>query len=72
VGLTKAGIAAAAGATVDIEIPSSRDVPISLNEGRPLLSDNPRSPVARHLAELVERIANGNGHSAPPGRGGGS
>jgi pilus assembly protein CpaE len=72
VGLTKAGIAAAAGSTVDIEIPSSRDVPISLNEGRPLLSDNPRSPVARHLAELVERIANGNGHSAPPGRGGGS
>ena len=72
VGLTKAGIAAAAGAAVDIEIPSSRDVPISLNEGRPLLSDNPRSPVARHIAELVERIAGGNGHSAPPGRGGGS
>lgn len=72
VGLTRAGIAAAAGATVDIEIPSSRQVPISLNEGRPLLSDNPRSPVARHLAELVERIAKGSVHNAPPGRGGGS
>ncbi len=72
VGLTKAGIAAAAGTTVDIEIPSSRHVPLSLNEGRPLLSDNPRSPVARHLAELVERIANGNGNGAPAGRGGGS
>ena len=72
VGLTRAGITAAAGTTVDVEIPSSRDVPVSLNEGRPLLSDNPRSPVARHLAELVERIANGNGHGAPAGRGGGS
>jgi pilus assembly protein CpaE len=71
VGLTKAGIAAAAGTTVDIEIPSSRQVPLSLNEGRPLLSDNPRSPVARHLTELVERIANGSGN-APAGRGGGS
>jgi pilus assembly protein CpaE len=71
VGLTKAGIAAAAGTTVDIEIPSSRHVPVSLNEGRPLLSDNPRSPVARHLAELVERIASSNGNSAAARRGGG-
>jgi pilus assembly protein CpaE len=70
VGLTKAGIAAAAGTTVDVELPSSRDVPLSLNEGRPLLFDNPRSPVARQLAALVERIVNANGGSAPGGRGG--
>ncbi len=47
VGLTKAGVAAAAGLTIDLELPSSRHVPVSLNEGRPLLSDNPRSPAAR-------------------------
>jgi len=72
VGLTKAGIAAAAGAAIDLELPSTRDVPLSLNEGRPLLLDNPRSPVARRLAELVERIANAPGGSAQNGRGGDS
>lgn len=65
VGLTKSGIAAAAGAAIDIELPSCRQVPLSLNEGRPLISDNPRSPAARSLSELVERIAN-----APRGRSG--
>lgn len=72
VGLTKSGIAAAAGAAIDLELPSSRDVPMSLNEGRPLVSDNPRSPTARRLAELVERIVNAPGGSAQGGRGGDS
>jgi len=70
VGLDKAGIAAAAGVAVDLELPSSRHVPLSLNEGRPLLSDNPRSPASRRLAELVERIINTPGSSALNGRGG--
>lgn len=74
VGLTKAGIAAAAGLPIDLELPSSRHVPVSLNEGRPLLSDNPRSPAARRLAELVDHIAsangNANGNKAQNGRGG--
>jgi pilus assembly protein CpaE len=76
VGLTKSGIAAAAGTTIDLELPSCRQVPLSLNEGRPLLTDNPRSPAARRLAELVERIIeapgyNGNGNgNGNGGRGG--
>ncbi len=70
VGLTKSGIAAAAGTAIDLEIPSSRHVPLSLNEGKPLLLDNPRSPVARSLAELVERIVKAPGGGAPAGRGG--
>lgn len=69
VGLTKAGVAAAAGLPIDLELPSSRHVPISLNEGRPLLSDNPRSPAARRLAELVDHMTSANGNKAQ-GRGG--
>jgi pilus assembly protein CpaE len=67
VGLTKAGVAAAAGLTIDLELPSSRHVPVSLNGGRPLLLDNPRSPAARRLAELVERIASANGKASANG-----
>jgi len=71
VGLTKAGIAAAAGLPIDLELPSSRHVPVSLNEGRPLLSDNPRSPAARRLAELVDHVASVNGNNKTQnGRGG--
>lgn len=70
VGLTKAGIAAAAGLPIDLELPSSRHVPVSLNEGRPLLSDNPRSPAGRRLAELVEHLVGTNGNKAHTGRGG--
>ena len=70
VGLTKAGIAAAAGLPIELEVPSSRHVPTSLNEARPLVTDNPRSPAARPLAELVERIYSVNGNKAQVGRGG--
>lgn len=70
VGIDKAGVAAAVGLSVDLELPSSRHVPLSLNEGRPLLSDNPRSPTSRRLAELVERIINTPGSTALNGRGG--
>lgn len=70
VGLTKAGISAAAGLPIDLELPSSRHVPVSLNEGRPLLSDNPRSPAARRLAELVDHVVSANGNKAHNGSGG--
>jgi len=70
VGLTKSGIAAAAGLAIELEVPSSRHVPTSLNEARPLITDNPRSPAARPLAELVERMYSVNGNMAQVGRGG--
>ena len=71
VGLHKDDVAAAAGISIDLEIPSSRHVPISLNEGRPLMAGNLRSPVARRLAHLVERFV-GAPATGPGGRGGGS
>jgi pilus assembly protein CpaE len=70
VGLDKSDVVAAAGIAIDLELPSSRHVPLSLNEGRPLLSDNPRAPAARRLAELVERIITAPGSAALNGHGG--
>ena len=70
VGLNKPDVFATAGMPIDLELPSSRHVPLSLNEGQPLLSDNPRSPAARRLAELVERIINVPGSKVLNGHGG--
>lgn len=42
---------------VDVEIPISKQVPVSLNEGVPLILSNPRSPVTRKVWDLVERVA---------------
>lgn len=41
---------------VDTAIPSSRLVPLSLNRGRPVYLEDPRSPVGRAVEELAERV----------------
>lgn len=56
VGLQVNEVAAAAGMPVDIRIPSSRLVPISINEGRPIFLSRPRSPVSRRIADLAGRL----------------
>ena len=57
-GLTVAGFAEEAVALpVLCAIPSSRDVPLSLNLGTPVVRSNPRSPVARQLQQLAAHYA---------------
>lgn len=56
VGLDKDEVAAAAGMAIEMEIPSSRHVPISLNQGMPLVLAEPKSPVARRISQLVDRL----------------
>lgn len=56
VGLSMPQVLGQGGITVDIEIPSSKQVPVSLNEGVPLILSNPRSPVTKKVWELVERL----------------
>jgi pilus assembly protein CpaE len=56
-GLTIGAIEAAVGVSVDVAIPSSRSVPLSLNKGEPLLESDPRSPVSLAIAQLVHRLA---------------
>lgn len=66
VGLSKEDVATAAGMEFSAEVPSSRSVPLSINQGRPLILSNPKAPFSRRISELAERLENGRG-PAPPG-----
>lgn len=57
VGMDTANIEAVLGMAIDVSVPSSRLVPLSSNEGTPLLDGPVRSPVARSLGQLVARFA---------------
>jgi pilus assembly protein CpaE len=57
VGLDLDDVQAIIGMPVDVAVPSTRAVPLSLNQGTPVIESEPRSPVARQLAGLVERFA---------------
>ena len=57
VGLRVVDVAATAGIEIDVQIPSSRHVPVSVNEGRPITISRPRSAVSKRLIQLAQRIA---------------
>ncbi|MFP3902106.1 MAG: CpaE family protein [Acidimicrobiia bacterium] len=60
VGIEPADVEAALGITVDAAVPSSRTVPLSMNQGRPLVLDDPASAVARELTNLALRFVPGD------------
>ncbi len=57
VGLDGDDIESTVGMEISISIPSSRSVPLSMNQGIPLLEGAQKSPVSRPLGELVNRLA---------------
>ncbi len=57
VGIETSDVESALGMSVDAAIPSSRSVPLSMNQGRPIVIDAPSSPIARELAKLADRLA---------------
>jgi len=57
VGLDLQDVEASIGMPVDVAVSSSRVVPLSLNQGLPLIAADARAPVARQFTELVERFA---------------
>lgn len=57
VGLSADDIEATVGMEINVSIPSSRSVPLSMNQGIPLLEGAQKSPVSRSLGELVNRLA---------------
>ena len=61
VGLEIRDIEGTIGMEANVAIPSSRDVPVSMNQGTPVLESSPRSPVARAYSQLVDHFL------APPG-----
>lgn len=68
VGLEVADVEVAVGMKVEASIPSSRDVPLSMNQGRTLVLDNPAAPVARELMELANRFLDVDAEPIPVAR----
>lgn len=56
VGLAAQDVEATVGMRLDVSLPSSRAVPLSLNQGSPVLESDPRSPIARQLSDLAGRF----------------
>jgi pilus assembly protein CpaE len=56
-GLTIPAIERTVGINVDVAIPSSRSVPLSLNQGEPIVLSDPRSAVTLAMLQLVRRLA---------------
>lgn len=55
VGLTPADIERTLGVPITAKLPSSRDVPWSVNAGEPLVSVNPRHAFSRAVTQLAQR-----------------
>ncbi|MFB9234541.1 CpaE family protein [Plantactinospora siamensis] len=68
VGLTGADVDRVLRTPIGAHIPSSRDVPISINRGVPIVADKPAHPVSKAIREVAQaQIANRTPHRA--GRG---
>jgi pilus assembly protein CpaE len=57
VGINAADAAEAVGLPIECMIPSSRDIPLSMNVGTPVVKLAPRSAVAKHLQQLTQLFA---------------
>ncbi len=57
VGLNTTEVAATLGRNIDIKVSSARAVPLSMNQGIPIIEATPRSPVAKQLVELAGLFA---------------
>lgn len=56
VGLSMPDVASSAGLVVELELPVTKQIPVTLNEGTPIILSNPRSGFSRQVWELVERL----------------
>ena len=68
VGLRTNEVEKSLGVEIDVQIPSSRDVPLSINQGTPLAMSRPRSPVVQAIAELLPVVAPDAGEELRSGR----
>jgi pilus assembly protein CpaE len=57
VGLTPADVEEAIGMPFAVHVPSSRDVPVSVNRGEPIYLTHPVHPVSRAIGQLADRCA---------------
>lgn len=66
VGLTAQDIEQVIGQSIEVRLPSSRDVPSSLNRGVPLVRANPRHPFSRAIGDLAKREVRHRGDASTP------
>jgi len=59
VGLRVQEVEKTLGTRIDVSIPSSREVPLSINRGTPLILEDPKSPVVASIMKLVDIIGSG-------------
>ena len=57
VGLTLDDVQRALGVAVDVQIPSSRDVPLSINRGVPIVLELPKHPVSAAVRAWAQQLA---------------
>ena len=62
VGLSPRDVEATIGLPIDAQVPTSKNIPISVNQGSPVVVSDHRSPAARVLSELARRLST----EAPP------
>jgi pilus assembly protein CpaE len=71
VGIEPSDVEAALGMRIDSAVPSSRAIPFSMNQGRPIVIEEPSSPPARELTRFAHRFLDaGAKHAAPEPRSG--
>ncbi len=68
VGITRDDVIAIVGRAPDVLVPSDRDIPRSVNEGRPITRAKPRSEAARAFQSLAAMYRLGPPESAANGR----
>lgn len=61
VGITLADVAGVIGAPIDVKLPSTRSVPVSMNRGQPMAEAYPRSAFSRQIAHFAEQFVSPNG-----------
>ncbi len=54
VGLSVRDVETTLGLTVDATVPTARSIPISINQGSPVVESDPRSPAARSLHQFAQ------------------
>lgn len=68
VGLRVADVEKSLGTAIDVQLPSSRDVPMSINQGSPLAAERRRSDVVQAISRLLPLLTEGETSSDSRGR----
>jgi len=68
VGLSPGDVEATIGVPVEASVPTSRSIQISINQGSPLVSSDPRTPAGKALVGLAKSFVKEPPHAAERGR----